>query len=72
LFAHIGTRIARLKCLGAQSERAICLGNGRSTLCSAMSADGLLLALGDADGKVRVWNLSGFANRWLDTPIVSR
>ena len=50
-------RSVYLRGLSSSYERTIGLGN-RDSLCSAFSPDGLLLAQGDADGTVRVWDLS--------------
>jgi WD40 repeat protein len=42
------------------------------TLCSALSTDGMSLALGDIDGTVRVRDLSRVVDRRLKSPVLFR
>jgi WD40 repeat protein len=55
----------------ARSERTICLGNFNN-ICSAFSTDGLLLASGDIDGTLRIWDLSRAVNGRHEPPVLDR
>jgi hypothetical protein len=56
--------LAQIRDLYARSEGTICLGKF-PTFFSAFLPDGSLVALGDLDCTVRVWDLSGVINRRL-------
>jgi WD40 repeat protein len=49
----------------SRCERTISLGN-RQPICSALSPDGLLLALGELDGTVRVWDVNRIVRAHFD------
>ena len=61
----------RLRGLAARNEQTIRLGNFH-THCSAFSSGGWLLALGDSDSNVRVWDLNRVVNKKTVTPVMNR
>ena len=60
-----------LKDLTARSDQTICLAKF-STVTSAFSPDGLLVAQGDLQGTVRIWDLSAAVNGRLEPPVPDR